>query len=72
MNYIKSSKEEAIGLSGGAVGGALVGGILGGTVGAVVAIGKGIVTGSLSGEEVWKCCTAGAIGGASIGLITPF
>ena len=41
--------------------------IIGGVVGAA----KGIVTGNLTGNQLWKCYTAGAIGGATIGAYTP-
>lgn len=51
--------------------GALAGAILGGTGGLIVGAAKGIVTGNLTGNQLWKCYTAGAIGGATIGAYTP-
>lgn len=47
------------------------GAILGGTGGLIVGAAKGIVTGNLTGNQLWKCYTAGAIGGATIGAYTP-
>ena len=49
----------------------LAGAILGGTGGLIVGAAKGIVTGNLTGNQLWKCYTAGAIGGATIGAYTP-
>ena len=39
--------------------------------GLIVGAAKGIVTGNLTGNQLWKCYTAGAIGGATIGAYTP-
>lgn len=70
-HYTELTEQEAVDLNGGLLAGALVGGILGGAAGLVVATAKGVATGSLSGNEVWKCYTAGAISGAAIGAYTP-
>ena len=31
----------------------------------------GLLAGNLTGNQLWKCYTAGAIGGATIGAYTP-
>ena len=58
-------------VNGGALAGGLAGAILGGTVGLIVGTAKGVATGELSGNDLWKCCTTGAIAGAAIGAYTP-
>ncbi|MFM1525587.1 MULTISPECIES: hypothetical protein [Helcococcus] len=64
--------DESYLIDGGLLAGGLAGGILGGTVGLIIATGKGIATGSLSGNELWKCYVSGAMTGGAIGAYTPF
>lgn len=66
-NFIELEKNELKQVDGGLLAGA----ILGGTGGLIVGAAKGIVTGNLTGNQLWKCYTAGAIGGATIGAYTP-
>lgn len=71
MNYIESREKETMKLNGGLLAGALAGAILGGIVGIIAATVKGVATGNLSENEVWKCYTSLAIAGAAIGAHTP-
>lgn len=70
-NFIELEKNELKQVDGGLLAGALAGAILGGTGGLIVGAAKCIVTGNLTGNQLWKCYTAGAIGGATIGAYTP-
>ncbi|MCR4567520.1 MAG: hypothetical protein K5769_05685 [Pseudobutyrivibrio sp.] len=68
MKEFKNIKKENLeAINGGGLAGGLTGGILGGTVGLVGATIKGVATGELSGNELWKATTAGALSGAAIG-----
>lgn len=69
--FCELSENEILSVDGGLLAGALAGAILGGTAGLVVMTGKGIVTGSLTGNEIWKGYTTGALAGAAIGAYTP-
>lgn len=71
MEFEVLSTEEAMECQGGLLAGALTGAIIGGTAGLIIATGKGIVTHSLTGNQIWKCYTSCAIAGAAVGTYFP-
>lgn len=70
-NFLELNSFELEELNGGGVGGALAGAILGGTAGLCLYTVGACVTGKATLNGIWKSYTAGAIGGAGIGVWFP-
>lgn len=65
------NRNELTEVNGGLLAGAIAGGIFGGTLGLLGTTIYGCYTGSISGNNLWKGATAGALSGAAIGCYTP-